>query len=1059
MEAEFALIVEALEALYSPSTAPSEQSRIQSQLLSVQSSPLGWSLVPPFLEHQESTVRFFGASTLESKLSKQWDELATSDQKALKDNLLGWLGNSARAAYPSITEQGRNGEKPILRKLATAVVTYAIKREPASSGKRVQSQEGQEAWDNWLLETVVRVAASGSSREAVLEVLAIAIEQVQRAELTGAKRMSFMSSLSSSTPHLVDTLTASLAPSATTSPSESILALSCFNSYLSAGQLSHLDLTTLYPLLIHHLTKSETIVAACSALEELVERSNGYSSSGSGVTKFMNRQRVTDLIEGWVCSDYVRETTRLAVEEASEDVEDEPMAVFKLICTLAEYFISTYLFDPPPVSSTTSTSPPLTLLSPATHTLFSILVALSTFPGHSPDSSYAINELPTGSWMALQEYGADLGFTLNGQIEEGRTEEEWVVYKGVWNALKDGLRRRAVRPRLAEFETWPKDVKDAFRIYRNTVLIDPLQYCYYVLREEMLGSLVELANQQIGVTSSETESDGYEDFEATLFTLKCLAECVPMSPTPPDSLSSSTSSVASTSTSATTQFLSYLFSPSLLGRLPTGHSQHLSLRTTSLKLLESYSTWFASQPAACLLAIQFVVSSLQEPKLIPQAVRSLRGLCDSNRKVLTGHVGDFVGILGGLEGGGGIDESELAKVLESVASVVQALDSEQIIDPILTLANPLISKLESTVHGHAHDPEKAKETCLTQLLYLASLAKGLSTPDVEVVDLDVSIDDSAARDQASKVLSDHNIQDMRLRLGRAVEGTARVWANDLEVVSAMSDFIRSSISETIPSPLSLDPLILLSLCSSALQQAPSSIWLGIGGNLLARLARDTTDRSIGDAALTAIGTPIEAMLNVVLSTHGDLHAMSENPDVVSSFLSFCAQIVRNYPSIFVALPVHYLDAVLAFAERGLGMQEQFSLKSTIEVLLLSVQQTKMASSSASTFSATLAPRTPSLIRSILQAVAGAVPRSHLVSLSELLHACLLRLPEQSRPALKELLSMPGWPNERSTDEAKNKFEKSLLSARTGRQVRQAVNDFALLSRGLDGSAYGAQTGM
>lgn len=193
------------------------------------------------------------------------------------------------------------------------------------------------------------------------------------------------------------------------------------------------------------------------------------------------------------------------------------------------------------------------------------------------------------------------------------------------------------------------------------------------------------------------------------------------------------------------------------------------------------------------------------------------------------------------------------------------------------------------------------------------------------------------------------------------------------------------------------------------------------------------------------------------------------------------------------------------------MQEQFSLKSTIEVLvscdltvndmvsaskltgyllcqLLSVQQTKMASSSASTFSATLAPRTPSLIRSILQAVAGAVPRSHLVSLSELLHACLLRLPEQSRPALKELLSMPGWPNERSTDEAKNKFEKSLLrfvtllspelrkmpvanlvflprgrslgnSARTGRQVRQAVNDFALLSRGLDGSAYGAQTGM
>ena len=43
--------------------------------------------------------------------------------------------------------------------------------------------------------------------------------------------------------------------------------------------------------------------------------------------------------------------------------------------------------------------------------------------------------------------------------------------------------------------------------------------------------------------------------------------------------------------------------------------------------------------------------------------------------------------------------------------------------------------------------------------------------------------------------------------------------------------------------------------------------------------------------------------------------------------------MRHYPSIFIALPAHYLDAVLAFAERGLGMQEQFSLKSTIELLV------------------------------------------------------------------------------------------------------------------------------
>ncbi|GAA5940498.1 uncharacterized protein JCM15063_002352 [Sporobolomyces koalae] len=1080
MDAELTQVVQALVTLYSPSTPPSVQSQLQSQLLAVQSAPLGWALISPFLSHADASIRFFGASTLEAKLSKQWDSLPRADRHALRASLLGWVAESARRAYPPTEAEAWTGEKPVLRKLSAAIVTYALKafgtgstKGGRSHGAAEEAEEVDEPWQDWLLEVVMRIAASGSRREAALEVLSDAIEQVHRAELTGTRRMAFMSSLSSSTPHLVQTLETSLASTNTTTSTEAVLALSCFNSYLSAGQLSHVELTTLYPLLISHLSNSNTIVAACSAVEELVERSNGLSGSGSGVTKFMNRNRCSELIENWVTSPYVADLVRTAVNDAGEgadDVDDDAIAVFKLICTLAEYFISTYLFEPPPAAAN---SAPLTLLSPSVHTMLSFLITLSTFPGHSPDSSYTINEFPTGAWLALQEYGADEGFTLNGSVEAEK-EGQWQVYKGVWTALKDGLRSRAVKPPLSQFSTWPKDIKDAFRIYRNTVLIDPIQYCFYVLREEMLGSLVELANQQVDNVPQEGQIDAYEELEATLFTINCLSECVPMSP-PPTSLSASTSSTASTSTSLTTTYLSYLFSPSLLGRLPSTGSAHLALRNTSLKLLESYSVWFSSQPAACLLAIQFVVASLQEPQLIPQAVRSLRGLCNSNRKVLSGHVGDFVGILGGLEGHG-VEETELAKVLESVASVVQALEPEQIVEPILvshlgtgarlttmadivpsqTLTNPIISKLEVTLQGRNSPDEDLKQTCITQLVYLTSLTKGLSTPEPEVLDLDVSFDDTIIRENATRVMDDARIKDLRTRLGTAIEGTAKYWASDLEVVSALSDLIRNSVADTIPSALSLDPLLLLALCASSMRQSPSSIWLGIGGSLLARLARDKSGRSLEQEELQRIGTPVEAMLSLVLSTHQVQSAMSENPDVVSSFLSLCSQVVRNYAEIFTNLPPDYLDAVLAFTERGLGLQEQFTLKATIELLLLALQQTKMADPSSQHFAAAFRIRTHSIVRSTLLAIAGAVPRSHLVSLSELLHACLLRLPEQARPALKELLATPGWPNERTTEEAKGKFERSVLSARTGRQVRQAVNDFALLARGLDGSAYGTK---
>lgn len=85
----------------------------------------------------------------------------------------------------------------------------------------------------------------------------------------------------------------------------------------------------------------------------------------------------------------------------------------------------------------------------------------------------------------------------------------------------------------------------------------------------------------------------------------------------------------------------------------------------------------------------------------------------------------------------------------------------------------------------------------------------------------------------------------------------------------------------------------------------------------------------------------------------------------------------------------------------------------------------MASPSATTYQNVVLPRIPSILRSILLAIGGGAPRSHLVSLSELLHACLLRVPDQARPALKALLAEPGFPTERAALESKARFERAI----------------------------------
>ncbi|KAJ8292724.1 Importin-13 [Rhodotorula toruloides] len=1056
MEADISQVIQAIQALYNPSTAPSLQSTLQHSLTQLQHSPQAWSLVGPLIAHEDPAVRFFAASTLEEKITRGWGEVEhvpevgslrggdgelSAPAKELKDSVLAWLAKSAVGAFPpaSAAAQPVQGEKPVLRKLTAAATALSLRL--------------QDRWKDWLLEVVMRVAASGARREATLEVLSTAIEQVARAELVGSKRMAYMSSLSSTIPHLVSTLSSSLSPPS--SPAEINSAFSCFVSYLNAGQLSSSELTTLYPLFLPHLSNPATVVAACGAIEELVERSSGLSETGgSGLTRFVNRQRTTELINGWVTSPFVQHIFAQAISDAREGSEpdEEALAVFKLVASLADHFITTFLFDPPPASSITDPSAVLSLTHPAIHTLLSLLIALSSFPGHTSES-YLVNELPCSAWMNLQELGADGEGMVSGEGEgrEGRygKEKDWEVYRGVFVALAEGLRGRATRPSEEEVKVWPKDVREAFRQYRSTTLAETAQNAYFVLRDDMISGLVQLAAQQVSQPPAPGQ-DSYEDLEASLFILFSIGEVVPLSPSladldpaaPPSRLN---------------QNLSLLFGPSILGRLPSQSGSYPSLRSTALRLVGAYSAWFSSNPDACLQAVSFVVSGLQEPDLVPGAARALKGLCDANRKVLVGHVASFVQVLGNLEGR--IDDAELAKVLESVASVVQALPETQIVEPLLTLTNPIIGKLSSAAEGNASAPkEDPREVCVQQLSYLSALAKGLADPEDDLVDLDASFEETTStRDAALRILRDPRVVDMRRRLAQAIEAAARRWPSDTEVVTALSDYIRHSTSDSVPSPLALDSLDLLNFCSAALQSAPSSVWLGIEGQLLARLARDRTDAEMSDDQLAKVGQPIEGALRVVLGTHGEVAAMAENPDVVAAFLGLCCQVVRLYPRIFSVLPAHYLDAVLAFAERGLAMQEQFSLKATIELLLSSVQQTKMASSSSTAFRSALIPRVPSLLRALMTGIGGNVPRSHLTQLSELLHACLLRLAEQARPTLHDLLEEPGFPSERATPEAKSRFGRAILSARTGKQVRQAVSDFALLCRGLDGSAYGAAT--
>lgn len=452
-------------------------------------------------------------------------------------------------------------------------------------------------------------------------------------------------------------------------------------------------------------------------------------------------------------------------------------------------------------------------------------------------------------------------------------------------------------------------------------MADTVQYAFFVLREDLIGQLVQLAAEQIAAPpapSSSSSKDAYEDLEATLFILLSLGEVVPAGPT----LSELDPDAAP---APLQQYLSTLFGPAVLGRIPSEAGIHPSLRSTALRLVGAYSAWFAAHPDACLQAVTFVVSGLQEPDLVSGAAKALRGLCDANRKVLMPHVPSFVQVLGNLEGR--IPDAELAKVLQSVASVVQALPEGEFVAPLLVrrdilasrllqshladspallravlqvLTNPIVSKLANACSsvpqvGSARlcapprgllsltsnsdetlqNAEQAREDCLQQLSFLSALARGLADPEGDVIDLDASLDETSfVRESAARTLADPRVAELRRMLALSIEGVTQTWPGDAEVVTALADFIRQSTSDAVPSPLGLDSLALLNLCANAVRLAQSSVWLGIEAQLVARMARDVSDGAISDEALAQLCGPLETTLQVVLSAHSDMSSKS-----------------------------------------------------------------------------------------------------------------------------------------------------------------------------------------
>ncbi|KAI0651047.1 ARM repeat-containing protein [Trametes meyenii] len=1023
-----------IQRAYAPQShlSSEDQRQLQQELFDIQRRPEAWGLVLPFLAHPDPNVQFFGAHTIQVKIARDWDSVPTDAATQLRDMLLELTGRAISS--------GQN--KVVLRKLFVAITSLAIKLHPGNPSR----------WPDWLRSTLNIFSGMGVLREHMMDFLAIVAEETQSADLLPPNKAQMQTSLLEAVPMVTQAINACIVvPPTQPAQHELSSALRCLQAWMSI--LPANDLVPFVPQLLTLMNPTmeaptpeyddQTFVPASDTLQELLSQSALSNGSGS--------KTVTEPLLLWL-DRYGGAIVQSSVDGAF--VDDVSHSLCKLLAALGDHsamYFAKNIAAPVQVKPVPCPFPlptPLPLVSHLVQNFLRLLLLYTALPGY-----YGVDEeeseMTLSFWYLFQEalWNVDYGFDVSEDGDAGNQAEErdrdmMPVAKAVYFELVTVLRRKVVWPPRNVLSSWTKDKRDKFQAYRRDVG-DTLINAYYVLRDDMLAFYVTDLQQRL---STQQAQAGWEEIEATLHCIMAIQEAVPVEDSP---------------------HLRQVFGPEILGRLPkTGDER---VRRTALHLIGSYSSWFTTQPAQVpgapspsplMNAITYIVSALPDRALCLFAANALRDLCDANRIALAPHISAFGELHAGLTG---IPDTEKAKVLQSIASVIQALPPAEEIPPVEAIVSPVVSKLCEALRSAGQLPEEARTMAVQLLQTLTGVARGLTRINDSLLALDDSPEVQAAMEEMSRAREDPRVLKLRDAILSAIRGSVELWSTDAGVCGALSDLFKAITA--LPSDvtlLSLPAGPLLELVCLAAQRQLTAIWLSLATMLVIQLNPPslipTTFKSEPSAEASEIALSVlQVLTQTSLNAFSQPGAMVSNPDVVQAFFGCVESFVHHFLPVFYRLPPDLFNGLVQCATTSLSLQERYSLASACTFLSSLVNRTATNDDLSNAKVALAQTHGFAIMRAVLFGFAGVAPRSATPNLTELLSALTTRYPLESKQWASEILFAEDFFPCRATPETKNKFIKTVFGTRSIKRAREAAQQFTIVARGLEGSTFGYAT--
>jgi hypothetical protein len=350
---------------------------------------------------------------------------------------------------------------------------------------------------------------------------------------------------------------------------------------------------------------------------------------------------------------------------------------------------------------------------------------------------------------------------------------EWMegAKANVFQAISE-LVQKTIYPPADVLESWDTDMKKTFKVFRFDVR-DIITEAYECLRDV-------LTDQFINFSLRGLEAGNWLELEAGLFGLVAIADAF---------------------TEQIDERLSPLFDQSLLSAMSTNEGVPAITRRTAVEAVAALDHFFLRNPRYLPQVLPFLLTALAHPATAHSAAKSFATLCSECRGSLTDELGSFFQMYEQFLTYQTAEEFTKSKVLEGIAAIVQALDTEEkqlagVRQLFHYVAQDAMQAINITKEGK--DVEHGQVLALTTLKCLTTIGRALQALDEDVVDLESDSEQSTFWLQGPG-------KEIQNQVINFVNYLTQVFPANDEIIEAACNVLRTGFKETIPGPFVLPP--------------------------------------------------------------------------------------------------------------------------------------------------------------------------------------------------------------------------------------------------------------